>query len=76
MCVGERYSRSGRRLLLEIDEETICSIPPQWTDVVAPDPEIVLPEQRGVFRLADLVELACLVERLGRRGSPERRDEV
>src|SRR5262245_19500670 len=36
-CVGERYTRSGRRLLLRVDEATICSVPPQWTDLVALD---------------------------------------
>jgi hypothetical protein len=64
--VGERYNREGRRLLLQIDEQTVCSVPPQWTDLVAPDPEILMGERRALFRLADLVELARLVERLGR----------
>lgn len=72
-CVGERYNRYGTRLLLQIDDETVCSVPPQWTDLVAPDPEIVLGEHRALFRVADLVELACLVERLGAR---ETADEV
>ncbi len=66
-CLGERYNRYGRRLLLQIDDQTICSVPPQWTDLVAQDPEIVMGERRALFRVADLVELARLVERLGRR---------
>lgn len=69
-CVGERFNRYGRRLLLEIDEQTVCSVPPQWTDLVAPDPEIVMGRSRALFRLADLVELARLVERLSRRNLP------
>ena len=68
VCVGERYNRSGRRLLLQVDSESVCSVPPQWTDLVAPDPEVVMGQQRALFRVADLVELARLVERLGRRG--------
>jgi hypothetical protein len=63
--VGERYNCHGRRLLLQVDERTVCSVPPQWTDVVAPDPEIVMGEGRTLFRVADLLELARLVERLG-----------
>jgi hypothetical protein len=51
-------------LLLEIEDGSVCSVPPQWTDLVAPDPEIVLGERRALFRVVDLLELARLVERL------------
>jgi hypothetical protein len=71
-CVGERYNRYGTRLLLRVDDQSVCSVPPQWTDVVAPDPEIVMGEQRALFRVADLLELARLVERLSGRDLPER----
>ncbi len=64
VCVGERYNRYGARLLLCTDDGGVCSVPPQWTDVVAPDPEIVLSEGRSPFRVADLMELAELVSRL------------
>ena len=64
-CVGERYNRSGRRLLLRVDEATVCSVPPQWTDLVAPDPELGMGEQRALFRVADLLELARLIDQLG-----------
>jgi Family of unknown function (DUF5372) len=63
-CVGERYNRYGKRLLLQVDEEQICSVPPHWTDIEAPDPEIILGAGRALFRLADLLQLAELVERL------------
>ena len=71
-CVGERYNRYGMTLLLETDEGSVCSVPPQWTDVVAPDPEIVLGGQRALFRLADLLQLAGLVDRLSGRDGSER----
>jgi uncharacterized protein DUF5372 len=74
--VGERYNCSGKRLLLQVDDQTVCSVPPQWTDLGAPDPEIVMGERRALFRVADLVELAQLVERLGRRDSLEVSDEA
>jgi hypothetical protein len=64
VCVGERYNRYGKRLLLQVDDEQICSIPPQWTDVGTPDPEITLGAGRAPLRLGDLLELADLVERL------------
>jgi len=75
-CVGERYNRSGRRLLLRVDEATICSVPPQWTDLVALDPEIVLGEQRALFRVADLLELARLVEQLSRCDAVQKAEGV
>jgi hypothetical protein len=70
-CVGERYNRYGRRLLLRVDDATVCSVPPQWTDLAAPDPEIVIGEYRALFRVADLLELARLVDQL-RSGSAVR----
>jgi hypothetical protein len=70
-CVGERYNRYGMTLLLQIDKESVCSVPPQWTDVVAPDPEIVMGGQQALFRVADLLELVRLVDRLSGRNLPE-----
>jgi hypothetical protein len=70
--VGERYNRYGIRLLLQIDDKSVCSVPPQWTDIVAPDPEIVMGGQRALFRVVDLLELARLVDRLSRRDLQER----
>jgi hypothetical protein len=69
--MGERYNRYGRRLLVRVDAETACSVPPQWTDLVAPDPEVVLGEKRALFRVADLLDLTRLVARLGQRCSSE-----
>src|SRR5208282_6896090 len=60
-CVGERYNRSGKRLLLRVDDGTVCSVPPQWTDLVAPDPEVIMAQGRALFRVQDLLELANLV---------------
>jgi hypothetical protein len=57
--------------LLRVDDRTICSVPPQWTDIAAPDPEVLMGQGRALFRVADLVELARLVTRL----SSERRSE-
>ena len=68
-CVAERYNPYGRRLLLQVDDGTICSVPERWTDLVAPDPETVLGTHRAHFRVADLLELARLVDQLGRGDS-------
>ena len=69
-CVGERFNRYGKRLLLQIDESRVCSVPPQWTDVVAPDAEIAIGNGSALLRLTDFIELARLVKRLaGTSGS-------
>ena len=66
-CVGERSNFYGKRLLLQVDDASVCSVPPQWTDLVAPDAETVIGESRALFRVADLVELARLMDQLGGR---------
>jgi Family of unknown function (DUF5372) len=72
-CVGERYNRYGKRLLLRVDDANVCSVPPQWTDLRAPDPEIILGGRRALFRVADLLELRRLVGELRvRYGSKNR----
>jgi Family of unknown function (DUF5372) len=75
-CVGERYNRYGRRLLFRVDDVTVCSVPPQWTDLVAPDPEIVIGEYRALFRVADLLELERLVDQLRKRDSWKKPDDA
>jgi len=75
-CVGERYNLYGRRLLLEVDDGTICSVPERWTDLVAPDPEIVLGKHCGLFRVTDLLQLARLVDQLSRGRSLENKQRM
>ena len=75
-CVGERYNRYGTRLLLQVDKESVCSVPRQWTDLVAPDPEVIIGKERAFFRVGDLMALARLVARLSRYNTGERPDEV
>ena len=76
VCVGERFNRSGKRLLLRVDNEAVCSIPPQWTDADCLDPEVIIGQGRALFRVADLLELAGLVSRLTHRKPGRRVDDV
>ncbi len=76
LCVGVRYNRYGKRFLLQADEATVCSVPPQWTDIVAPDPELVMGQRRALFRVADLIELERLVRHLSVGSQGSRVDEV
>ena len=66
-CVGKRYNRYGERLLLQDDVATVWSVPPQWTDLVDPDPEVVMGHGQALLRAVDLMELAGLVKRLSDR---------
>ena len=63
-CVGKRYNRYGKRLLLQVDDATVWSVPPQWTDLWHPDPEVIMGGGRALVRAVDLIELASLVRRL------------
>lgn len=71
VCRGERYNRYGMTLLLEIEDGSVCSVPPQWTDLVAPDPAMLMGERRALFGVVDLLELTLLVERLRAGTTPE-----
>ncbi|WP_318880603.1 DUF5372 family protein [Sinorhizobium meliloti] len=63
-CVGKRYNRLGERLLLQNEDATVWSVPPQWTDLVNLDPEVVMSNGRSLLRMVALMKLATLVERL------------
>jgi hypothetical protein len=61
-------------LLLRVEDGVVCSVPPQWTDLVAPTAEVALGRGRALFLVDDLVEIASLVMRLSRdeqQGTPE-----
>jgi hypothetical protein len=75
-CVGERCNRHGKRLLLQVDDATVWSVPPQWTDLVCLDPEVVIGHGRALFRVVDLRELSRLVERLSNRPASLSRDDL
>ena len=63
-CVGKRYNRYGKRLLLQMDDGTVWSVPPQWTDLAGLDPAVVMGDGQAFLRAVDLMELASLVKRL------------
>ena len=71
-CVGRRCNRHGERLLLQADDATVWSVPPQWTDLVSEAPEVVMGNGRALLRFADLVELADLVDRLSGKSAHSR----
>jgi len=76
LCVGVRYNRYGKRLLLKVAGSKTCSVPPQWTDEVAADPEVVLGKRRAHFRVADLLELEKMLEGLTAQRSGKKRRKL
>jgi hypothetical protein len=64
VCIAKRGNRSGKRWLLRFADGRICSVPPQWTDAAAPDPEVSVRGRRALCSLGDLLELGELVAHL------------
>ena len=64
------------RVFLFLADGTLTSVPTAWTDVVEPDPFVVIAAGRSAFRVEDLLAVADLVETLrlpsGRRRSVRR----
>src|ERR1700751_2615821 len=52
------------RIYFHRENERLVSVPATWTDVVAEDQVVRVSAGRSLFRVADLIELAQLVERL------------
>jgi len=52
------------RIFFHGPNDVLISIPSHWTDLVAPDPLVVVAAGRSHFRCGDLVELARLIEGL------------
>jgi len=75
-CVGRRHNRHGERLLLQADDAAVWSVPPQWTDLASPDPEVVMSNGRALLRVADLMELIDLVDRLSGKSAPRSRSNM
>ncbi|WP_404379502.1 DUF5372 family protein [Caenispirillum salinarum] len=65
--MGRRFNRLGERLLLQAEDGSVWSVPPQWTDLSSPDPEVVVGDGRTPLRVTDLIALADVVERLSSR---------
>ena len=66
VCLDEGGQRLWWRRF-ENSPQTLAEV----VTAAGPDPEVVLGEQRALFRVADLVELARLVARIGRSDTRE-----
>ena len=79
--MGEEYELVGfthtwgehRVFFRKPGDERVCSLPAGWTDVEDPDPFVVMAAGRSLFRPADLLALADVLEGLS---SPRPRRRV
>jgi hypothetical protein len=72
--VARRRTWGEDRVYGHDEHGELVSLPTGWTDVADADPFVVMAAGRSPFRMADLLELADLVERLrARMETPENR---
>ena len=62
--IGYRLAWGEERVYFHDETGELVLLPARWTDVVAPDPFVVLSAGRSHFRVVDLLRLADLVEQL------------
>ncbi|MGH9187333.1 MAG: DUF5372 family protein [Acidimicrobiales bacterium] len=65
--VKRRKNWRADRVYIYDAADELVSLPAEWTDVVAPDPFVVVSAGRSPFRITDLLELSELVFELGSR---------
>ena len=74
----ESFSRgtvwSLERIRFHDDEGRVTSVPLTWTDLVEPDPFVVVAAGRTPFRVGDLLDLADLVAELSARKTRKGKD--
>ncbi len=62
MFVAERGTWGEDRVFFFDDDGTQRSLPSRWTSIVAPDPFVVVAAGRCPFRVADLLDVAALLD--------------
>jgi len=68
--LAHRQNWGEDRVFFVDDQGQLVSLPAQWTSLAPPDPFVILAAGRSAFRVADLLELACLIEQLRRADGP------
>ena len=68
--VVRKHTWAEDRVFFVGDDGRLRSVPAGWTDVIAPDPFVVMAAGRSPLRVADLLALAALVEDLGSAPAP------
>lgn len=63
--VTYRLNWGEERVYFHDNDGDLAAIPASFTDVLPPDPFVVLAAERSPFRFGELLELVQLVRRLG-----------
>jgi hypothetical protein len=68
-----RHNWGEYRVTFYDTADHVRGLPAAWTSIVPPDPTVVLADGRAAFRVADLLQLSHLIERIeeGRKGKAE-----
>ncbi len=68
-----RHNWGEYRVTFYDTADHVRGLPAAWTSIVPPDPTVVLADGRAAFRVADLLQLSHLIERIeeGRKGEAE-----
>ena len=68
--LAHRQNWGEDRVFFVDDQGQLVSLPAQWTSLAPPDPFVIIAAGRSAFRVADLLELARLIEQLRRADGP------
>ena len=68
-----RHNWGEYRVTFYDTADHVRALPAAWTSIGAPAPDVVLAAGRAAFRVADLLQLSHLIERIeeGRKGEAE-----
>ncbi|MFI1919316.1 DUF5372 family protein [Nocardia sp. NPDC020380] len=69
--VEHRLNWGEDRVSMRDQDGRLFSLPAGWTDVVAPDPFVVIAEGRCPFTMSALLELASLIDRVRTQPGPD-----
>ena len=73
MCISRGAAQKLERVRFVDDGGRVNWVPLSWTDLVEPDPFVVVAAGRTPFRIGDLLELADLVADLSPRKKRRKR---
>lgn len=72
VVVAVRSTWGEDRVFFRDEDGTQRSLPSAWTDVAVPDPFVVVAAGRSAFRVADLLDVAALLDGLRRPDAADR----
>ena len=62
--VSYHHSGSEKRAFFHDESGDLQSIPIAWTDMIPPDPFLLLPNGKSLFRVAELLSLCRMLDKI------------